>query len=647
MTKKSIAIPQFISSNIMPLITFAVILSLMLVALVGLNTWRMYGNFNEVVTTEFELQNLTGKIFYFDEVLTMSARMAAATGDLDWEERYLQFEPQLDRVLAKAIDLAPETAEDNAAETNAANIQLVEMENRAFELVRQGRPEEALQLLLSKKYQFEKQVYAKGINQTVAALETRIKYNINSYRENLFTSSLFSLLNFPILLFAWMTVLGLLNWYIQQRKQAEMSLQAAKIQLEKANETLAQRVKERTAQLEEAKDRAEAANRSKDRFLANISHELRTPLNSILGYAQLMIRRDRNLSATQIKNLKTIQKGGTHLLTLINEILDYTKTEVGKIELHPTTVRLTKFVRETVDIVKNSAAEKGLEINYQAKFNSSLAIEADETRLQQVILNLLGNAIKFTDKGKIDLRVSTIEIIESNSTQKLRFEVIDTGVGISQEKLSTIFAPFEQLGDVKSKAAGTGLGLAISSQLVQLMGGTLQVKSQVDRGSTFWFEAVFPVLDSTVTKLEIEPQNGSKKIIAYQGRKRKILVVDDKKENRSLLIDLLEPLGFELIVAENGEQMLDVAQNKKPDLVLLDLFMPVKTGFTSAKEFRQTPEFKDIPILILSASSITETTRQYLECDAYLSKPIDQQKLFALLKQYLNLQWVYRERKSL
>lgn len=653
MKRNSTFIGWFISSNLMPLITGAVILSLILVASVGWNVWRMYGDFTKVVTTEFELQKLAGEIVHLDEVLTMSARMAATTGDLEWEERYRRFEPKLDKAIKQAIKLAPETYANQPAATDAANIKLVKMENEAFDLVRQGKQAEAIEVLFSQEYKLQKQIYAIGINETIRDLETRVQSNLEYYRKSLFRSSLLSLLIFPILLLAWVAVLRLINWYIRQRRRAEQSLKAATLELEETNRTLEDKVKQRTAQLitinrtledkvkqrtgqlQEAKEKAEAANKSKDRFLANISHELRTPLNSILGYTNLMIRGDRESNGNKIKGLNIIKNSGTHLLTLINDILDYSKAEAGKTELYPAPLNLPNFLSEIIDLVDSWAKEKGLQIECQANDDLPDDIEVDEKRLRQVLINLLSNGIKFTETGKITLKVRNIGTKDANERQKIRFEVIDTGVGISQEKISTIFNPFEQIGDIESKSAGTGLGLSISSQLVELMGGKLEVKSKVGKGSTFWFDLVVPVIEMTFSQLQTRVI-----VSAYQGRQRTILVVDDKQENRSLLQDILEPIGFKIITAENGQQMLDKARKIRPDLVLLDLFMPVKTGFTAAKQLREIPGFKNIPILIVSASSITEETRKYLNCDAYLNKPINEEKLFALLKEYLNLDWI-------
>ena len=665
-------IPRFISSNLMRLIAVAVILSLILVASVGWNTLRMYGNFTKVVTTEFQLQSLAGKIVHFDEVLTMSARMSAATGDLKWEERYRQFEPELDRAIEQAIDLAPETYANQPAETDAANFKLVKMENESFDLVRQGQPEKALELLFSPEYERQKQIYATGIDRTLSDLSIRVESNVEYYRQSLFWSSLFTLLSFPILSLAWVTILRLVNWYVIQRKQAERTLKIAKIQLEEINKTLEDKVKERTiqlqyinktledkvkertAQLREAKEKAETANQAKDRFLANISHELRTPLNSILGYTNLMIRdlshsklaELSRANPNKVKNLNIIKNSGSYLLTLINDILDYSKVKADKMELQPTNLNLPTFLSEIIDIVESWANEKGLAISWEHDRNLPTDIQADEKRLRQVLINLLSNAIKFTQQGQITLKVNAVSTRNLTSPQKISFEVIDTGIGIDRDKITTIFNPFEQIEDRELKSSGTGLGLSISYQLVELMGGKLEVESELGKGSRFWFEAIFPAIQITFSQAESKSLNPSKMIVGYQGRKRKILVVDDRAENRSLLKDLLEPIGFKVVTAENGQEMLNIVKIEQPDLVLLDLFMPVKTGFTSAKELRKISGLEDIPLVIVSASSMTEQTIKYLNCDAYLSKPIEERRLFSLLKKYLNLKWNYQQVSS-
>ena len=414
-------------------------------------------------------------------------------------------------------------------------------------------------------------------------------------------------------------------------------------QLKKLFSDQEKRIEERNFQLKEiqkAKEVAETANKSKDRFLANISHELRTPLNSILGYTKIILS-DKKLAPDRVEELKIVEQSGNHLLVLINDILDFSKTQANKIQMHPSDLQLSKFLGELVDIVRMWAKEKDLEIETEWN-NLPTAIQIDETRLRQILINLLSNAIKFTNKGSIALKVKVQDKLKhsgSLSQQKIRFEVIDTGVGISPEELKKIFKPFEQVGDIKTRAAGTGLGLSISRELVKLMGGELKVKSTLGSGSIFWFDITVPVVEIS----KPVPPKRTSKISGYKGKKRKILIVDDRQENRLLLVKMLQPKGFEVATANNGHEMLKSAFSFKPDLILMDLFMPEKTGFTAAKEIRRIPELKDIPIIVVTASSITKETGKYLEAEAILHKPIEERKLMANLQEYLQLEWTYQE----
>ncbi len=395
-------------------------------------------------------------------------------------------------------------------------------------------------------------------------------------------------------------------------------------------------------ELEQAKESAISANHAKDRFIGNISHELRSPLNGIIGYAKIL-KRELPLDKRQTQEFEIIEESGLHLLTLINDLLDFSKNQANKMKLNPNEVNLPSFLKGIIGIVSSDAKQKGLEVICTFK-NLPDSIEADEKRLRQILINLLNNAIKFTERGRVILKVTAIDKTldyEQKYEQKIRFEVIDTGVGISQVEQSKIFQPFEQADQARLKNVGTGLGLSISQQLVRLMGGTLQVKSKLGQGSNFWFEALFPLRESKSNwqkqSLKIENLSG------YQGKQKNILIVDDLKANRWLLVDLLEPLGFKVLTAENGEAMFDLLQTlEKPDLICLDLFMPNKTGFTSVKQLRKIPNFKNIPIIVISATSITEEMRQYLQCDAFLSKPLDEVKLLNLLQELLNLKWIYK-----
>ncbi len=226
--------------------------------------------------------------------------------------------------------------------------------------------------------------------------------------------------------------------------------------------------------------------------------------------------------------------------------------------------------------------------------------------------------------------------------QTLRFEVRDRGIGMNPQQLDKIFQPFEQVGDVKRRAAGTGLGLTISRQLVELMGGQLQVSSKLGQGSTFWFEATFPVLEEVTAQDQLTEQ---RRIVGYQGKRRHILVVDDKEENRLVLQNMLEPLGFEIALGEDGQQEIELAQQIQPDCILTDLVMPVKTGFEAVKEIRSIPEIKDVIIIVISASvlDMDREKSRLMGCDSFLPKPVEEPKLLALLQEHLQLDWIYEQ----
>ncbi len=401
---------------------------------------------------------------------------------------------------------------------------------------------------------------------------------------------------------------------------------------------LEQEIAARTVELVESRDKAEAASRAKSAFLANMSHEIRTPMNAILGYSQLMMR-DPAPSADVKKNLKIINRSGEHLLALINDVLDMSKIEAGGMRVHPVEFDLGSLLEDLAGMFRLRAAGKNLKFDVLVDGEGPRRLVADEGKLRQALINLLGNAIKFTERGRIQLRVS-VERRDGGGLW-LSCAVEDTGVGIAQKEMGTLFLPFVQTQSGINFQAGTGLGLAISSEFIRLMGGRITVTSEPGKGSAFRFAVPVEPGDPAAATREALHRT----VIGLPAGKPapRVLIVDDERNNRDWLNQLLAALGFAVREAENGIAALRTWEAWRPQLILMDVRMPLMDGMEATRRIREDPRGGKTVIIALTASAMEEDRLAIMQCgaDDFLSKPCRQRELLAKIQTHLDLAYRY------
>lgn len=426
-------------------------------------------------------------------------------------------------------------------------------------------------------------------------------------------------------------------------------------QLQGSMESLEARVKERTADLQKAKNEAEeaknlanSANEAKSEFLANMSHELRTPLNGILGYTQIL-QRSTSMTPKEKDGIDIINRSGNHLLTLINDILDLAKIESRKMDLTATAFDFNGFLRGVSEICRVKAQQKDLHFEVIKTGDLPSGVIADEKRLRQVLINLLSNAIKFTDEGKVCLNINALrlepKIPGETALCRIEFRIEDSGIGISSSYLERIFQPFEQVQNTKAQSEGTGLGLAISNKMVTMMGGELAVESELGQGSVFSFELSLP---ESLTHHVQNDEAFQSDITGFQGPAKQLLIVDDRWENRAVLKSFLQPLGFEVTEAEDGEAGLSTALEEQPDLIITDISMPRMDGLTMIQQLRRHPKMKTTPIVVSSASVFATDQQQSIDAGGslFLPKPIQLAELLKAMAELLTLTWVQNSSHS-
>lgn len=392
-----------------------------------------------------------------------------------------------------------------------------------------------------------------------------------------------------------------------------------------------------------AKLAAEAANRTKSIFLANMSHELRTPMNAILGFSQILAR-DATLTDKQHDKLNIILRSGEHLLELINNVLDLAKIEAGKIEAEIATCDLGYFLNDLITMLRVRTEAKGLRLQMDQTSSFPRFVKTDVGKLRQIIINIVGNAIKFTEQGSITIRLSVLALAKGEK-QSLLFEISDTGMGITPEDQERIFRPFEQVKNMAT-SEGTGLGLAITREYVHLLGGDISVESERGKGSTFRFTIAYEAVEAGEIVSHLAP---SKIVTGVENAAdRRILIVEDQFDNRLLLRTLMEPFGFELLEAVNGQEALEIAQGWQPHLILMDRRMPVMDGLTATREIRRLALEIRPAIIAVTAQAFMEEQEEILAagCDAFLRKPFREQELFDLLARHLDIHFQYADATS-
>ncbi|MBE1301410.1 MAG: DUF4154 domain-containing protein [Alteromonadaceae bacterium] len=410
----------------------------------------------------------------------------------------------------------------------------------------------------------------------------------------------------------------------------------------KAKQVALQKLESTKEELEKAKMKSELASLSKSNFLSHMSHELRTPLNAILGYAQLL--EVSNPSPERLKqDLRTINRSGEHLLSLINDVLDMSKIEAGVIVIKEETFNLNELLQDVIELMKVRADAKGLGLSLTKASELPVAVIADMSKMRQILINLIGNAVKFTEKGEVSLSVDANYDADAALTT-LQFQVCDTGIGIPAQLQETIFKPFEQVESSRianTGQQGTGLGMAITKTFVEAMDGEISLESEVGRGTSF--KVKLPVILGELPQEEQEKDKG--RVIAIKGRSLplKVMIVEDKARSAALLDKLLTDTGIETHIAQNGKLAVEAFQTWQPDFIWMDRHMPVMDGIEATKAIRKLPNGEDVKIVALSAAAMEEEKQEVLAVgfDEFVSKPFKLGVVFSVMQRLLNLEYEY------
>ncbi len=588
--------------------------TLLTIALLTQSSRQAVGTVGRFEERELAIERVCAEIKYLDEVLTMSARMCAATGDEAWEQRYREHVAQLDLAIAHAHELAPD-AEEHAGslQTEAANAALVAMELRAFDLVRAGRRAEARLLLSSSEYERHKQTYSAGLVRYLDSMHRRVSTTLDAERTRARRDLCFLLVTLPVLALLWGLVARSIRAHVRLRRKVQERLTEHALALERSNQ--------------EVRD----ADRAKSDFLARMSHEIRTPMNGVLSAAELLA--DSQVDAEQAELLGVVRSSGLHLLSIIDDILDISKIEAGRLELARQPCDPGLLLREVARMLAHRAGEKGITLAAEVGEGVPRGVLLDSLRVRQVLVNLAGNALKFTEQGGVKLALE-LQGRAPDGRCLLCFRVSDTGIGIAADQLEHIFEGFVQADpSILRRFGGTGLGLTISRELVNLMGGSIAVQSAPGAGTEF--RVVLPAELAPAGALPAGDAAEPAEARSFEGR---ILVVEDNAVNQMVIRRRIERLGLAVDVVSNGRECLDALERGPCDLVFMDCHMPVMDGFEAARAIRAREAGRArVPIVALTASAFpgdVEACRR-ADMDDFVSKPFTDARLREVLGRWL------------